>query len=330
MYPKSAGPGPGRELTIELHRGDSLDAVAERLHERGAIASPVLFATYARLLGAGAHLRSAPALLTADMTPRDVLQRIAQGYGAATVRITIPEGFDRFDIAARLDRWGVCGRDDFLAASEDHALLDELGVEGTSAEGYLFPDTYRLPQDLGGPDAVRRLVSNWRRRVAPIYDANASTIGELEHDLSWGRREALILASIVEKEAVVEEERPVIARVFINRMRVPGFSPRRLQADPTVSYGCRIAPLAAPSCRTFDGRHITRAMLDDRENVYNTYRREGLPPGPICNPGLSSIRSVLTARPHDYLYFVARGHGRHAFSATLDEHNAAVSRLRER
>ncbi len=329
MYPKRGGPGRGRELSVDIDPHAPLSELAQRLSEAGVIESPRLFATYARLLGAGAHLRSGPALVTDDMTPRDVLQRIAVGYGGANVRVTIPEGFDRFDIAARLERWGVCSRGDFLAATEDDALLGELGVEGTTAEGYLFPDTYRLPQDLGGPDTVRRLVANWRRRVVPVYDANAIAIGRLEHDLSWGRREALILASIVEKEAVVEEERPVIARVFINRMVVPDFSPRRLQADPTVSYGCLVAP-ASPSCRDFDGRTITRAMLSDRDNPYNTYRHEGLPPGPICNPGLSSIRAVLTAEPNDYLYFVARGHGRHAFSATLDAHNHAVSRLRER
>lgn len=329
MYPKREGPGRGRGVSVSVRAGMPLEELAEELHAAGAIDSPFLFAAYARLLGAGDALREGPALLTDDMSPRDVLQRVAVGFGEPTVRVTIPEGFDRYDIAARLERWGVAGRDDFVRASEDRALLDELGVEGPSAEGYLFPDTYRLPQGAGGEEAVRRLVGNWQRRAAPIYEEHAGALEALGRELSFGRYQALILSSIIEREAVVAEERPVIARVFVNRLVVPGFSPRRLQADPTVSYGCRAAP-RAPSCAGWDGRGITRAMLADRENPYNTYRHEGLPPGPICNPGASSIRAVLTAEPHDYLYFVARGGGRHAFSATLEEHNAAVARLRER
>jgi UPF0755 protein len=164
--------------------------------------------------------------------------------------------------------------------------------------------------------------------VDPLFDEHAERLAWLEEELSWGRPEVLTLASIVEKEAAVADERPTIARVFINRMRSPEFRPKRLQADPTVSYGCRTARDAAPSCEGFDGI-ITRAMLADRENVYNTYRHEGLPPGPICNPGVDSIRAVLTAEEHDYLYFVARGGGRHTFSATLEEHNDAVARYRE-
>lgn len=330
VYPKIPGPGRGREVRVEVEPRMTLDALAARLHHAGAIESPFLFATYARLLGAGERLRAGAALLTDDMTPRDVLARVAVGLGEPAVRVTIPEGFDRFDIGARLERWGVCTKDEFIAATEDRALLEELGIEGPSAEGYLFPDTYRLPQGLGGPDAVRRLVAGWQARAAPIFDAHIEGLRQLERDLSWGRHEAVILASIVEKEAVVDEERPIIARVFINRMHVPGFSPRRLQADPTVTYGCRAAPHLAPSCRSLIGRTITRAMLADRANPYNTYRHEGLPPGPICNPGLSSLRAVLSAQPHDFLYFVARGGGRHAFSKTLEEHNAAVARLRAR
>lgn len=317
-------------MTVTVRAGMSLEELARELHAAGAVESPFLFAAYARLLGAGGSLREGDALLTDDMSPRDVLQRVAAGFGEATVRVTVPEGFDRYDIAARLERWGVAERSDFLRASEDRALLDELGIEGPSAEGYLFPDTYRLPQDAGGEEAVRRLVANWERRAAPLYEEHAGGLESLSRELSWGRHQALILASIIEREAVVSEERPVIARVFVNRLVAPGFSPRRLQADPTVSYGCRAAASRAPSCAGWDGRSITRAMLADRANPYNTYRHEGLPPGPICNPGAPSIRAVLTAEPHDYLYFVARGGGRHAFSATLEEHNAAVARLRER
>ncbi len=330
VYPKSDGPGRGRAVTFEIEHGIDVGVLADRLHEAGVIERPTVFAAYARLLDADEHLRVGTALLTDDMTPRDVLQRVAVGFGAANVRVTLPEGFNRFDVAARLARWDICEEDELLAATEDRALLDELGIPGPTAEGYLFPDTYRLPQGLSGPEVVRRLVGNWQRRAAPLYAEHPQVLDTLRQDLSWTRHEALVLASIVEKEAVVSEERPVIARVFLNRLRSPGFSPRRLQADPTVTYGCRAAPDEAPSCPSFDGRRITRSMLADRANRYNTYRHDGLPPGPICNPGLSSMRAVLSAEAHDYLYFVARGGGRHEFSATLEGHNAAVARLRAR
>lgn len=327
VYPSGQGPGRGREITLSLS-GDSFDSVVEELARAGVVGSPRVFAIYARLIGADDRVRIGEVLLTDDMSPRDVVQRIATGFGHATVRVTIPEGFHRFAVAARLERWGVCTAEELIEASEDRALLDELDVEGPTAEGYLFPDTYRFEEGLGGEEAVRRMVGNWHRRVDPILEEHPDALRELEEGLSWGPHQALVLASIVEKEAVVSEERPIIARVFMNRLRDPDFRPKRLQADPTVSYGCLAMPERAPSCADFDGRRILRVMLHDRANPYNTYRHEGLPPGPICNPGLDSIRAVLTAPANDYLYFVARGQGRHTFSATLAEHNAAVARYR--
>lgn len=307
----------------------SVDRLAARLAREGVVERPRVFAIYARLLGADERLRDGEVLVTDDMTPRDVLQRIATGFGSAQVRVMVPEGFHRFAVAARLDRWGVCDAADFLAASEDRELLDELGIEGPSAEGYLFPDTYVFSEDLDGEEVVRRFVDNYHRRVDPILEANEEGLRELSRTLGWGPHQALILASVVEKEAAQADERPTIARVFINRLRDPAFQPKRLQADPTVSYGCLTAPEAAPSCAGFE-RQITRPMLQDRANLYNTYRHEGLPPGPICNPGLDSIRAVLVGEVNDYLYFVARGQGRHTFSSTLEEHNEAVARYRRR
>ncbi|MCB9592152.1 MAG: endolytic transglycosylase MltG [Sandaracinaceae bacterium] len=329
IYPQGAAGGRGRELRVTLAPDTDLDELSERLHAAGAIEHPTLFTWYVRLLGGDERLREGEVLLTDDMTPRDVLQRIARGFGSATVRVVIPEGFHRFAIAARLDRWGVCDAADFIEATEDRELLDELGIPGPTAEGYLYPDTYRLSPDLGAEEIVRRFVANFHRRVGPLLDADQAALGELQETLSWGPHEVLSLASIVEKEAAAAEERPIIARVFINRLRDPSFHPKRLQADPTVSYGCLARPDDAPSCAGFEGS-ITRAMLSDPENAYNTYRHEGLPPGPICNPGIDSIRAVLEHEPNRYLYFVARGHGRHTFSETLEQHNAAVARWRNR
>jgi UPF0755 protein len=246
--------------------------------------------------------------------------------------VVVPEGFHRFAIADRLSARGVCARNDFLRATEDRAAialaLSELGVTPLDAEGYLFPDTYAFRRDTPAPEVVRRMLQMFVRRAGGELLRARGTLAERGLDIHG----AVILASLVEKEAVAADERPLIAGVFDNRLRDPGFSPRRLQSDPTVAYGCVALPALIPSCAGFDGRRITRRMTADAANPYNTYRIEGLPPGPIASPGLDSLRAVLAPARHEYLYFVARGGGRHTFSRTLDDHNRAVEewrRLRE-
>jgi UPF0755 protein len=252
---------------------------------------------------------------------------VARGYGAAEVRVVIPEGFSRYDIARRFERWGLCAREAFLRESADPALLSEHAIAGDSAEGFLFPDTYRLHDAMGARELVRRLLRTGEQRLRPLLQAHAARVEALRVELGLGVREIVTLASIVEKEAAVPAEQPIIAGVFLNRLRDPEFRPNRLQADPTVAYGCVRDPELV-ACRGFDGRRVTRAMLADADNPYNTYRHAGLPPGPIANPGRSALLAVLQPAQHGYYYFVARGDGRHAFSATLEEHNRAVESYR--
>jgi UPF0755 protein len=327
VYPARRGPGRGRNVEIVIGEQTRLDEVVTQLAAAGVIEHPLFFAIYARWIGADEHLRRGAVLVRDDMTPRQIVQRIAVGYGSADVEVMIPEGFDRFEVAARLERWGVCWRDELLAATRDRALLDELEIPGPSVEGYLFPDTYRLREGMRADDVVRRMVANYRRRTASLWTESAAGLERLRSDLGWGPHEVLILASIVEKEAAVRDEQAIIAGVFLNRLRNPTFVPHRLDADPTVSYGCLEMPDRIPSCAGFRGR-ISRAMIADAANPYNTYRREALPPGPISNPGIHAIRAVLSPAEHEYLFFVARGGGRHTFSRTIEEHNQAVARLR--
>jgi UPF0755 protein len=322
------------ELTVVVATDDGIDDVAEELEHLGAIDDAHLLALYARLLGADEHLRRGPVRLRADMTIRTLLARLAEGLGPTQIDILVPEGFDRYEIAARLERWDVCAADDFLRATEDRALLDELEIPGPSAEGYLFPDTYTLATGTEPAEIVRRFVRRFRSGTEDVFaeegDARQRAPRERLRALGLRDHEVLVLASIVEQEAVAREEQPVIAGVFVNRLESDTFLPlHRLQADPTIAYGCKVEP-ARRSCEGFDGRRITRAMLEDESNPYNTYRLGGLPPGPICNPGLPAIRAVLHHARHDYFYFVARGGGRHVFSATLDAHNDGVADLRER
>ncbi len=268
-------------------------------------------------------------MLTGRLTPRDVAQRVAHGLGPTWVRVTIPEGSTMFDIAERLAQHRVCPEDEFVAAARSAELLTLVDAPRVSLEGYLFPDTYEFREDTPAALVVERMVRNWKRRLDEWLSNHPQALTSVA-DLEWSLHDVVTLASVVEKEAAVREERATIAGVFLNRLRSDSFLPRhRLQADPTVSYGCRAEPAQAASCANFAGT-ITRAMLDDDRNRYNTYRHAGLPPGPISNPGLSTMQSVLMPAKHDYLYFVARGNRRHTFSADLRNHNRAVRKMRGR
>jgi UPF0755 protein len=239
------------------------------------------------------------------------------------VLITNPEGYNRFDIAARLEEFGICSAEQFLEATRDASLLASYGVEANDAEGYLFPDTYEFDDNTKPRRVVERMLANWTRRYEEIEREHAEALAKLD---GWTTHDVVTLASIVEKEAAVASERARIAGVFRNRLSSKKFLPRRrLQADPTVQYGCLADPDAARSCADYDGS-ITRAMLDDRDNPYNTYRHSGLPPGPISNPGKAALVAVIKPEKHDFYYFVARGGGRHKFSKTLRQHNIAVRR----
>ncbi|MFO0682615.1 MAG: endolytic transglycosylase MltG [Sandaracinus sp.] len=332
-YPSRRGGGRGREVDVEIAAGTTLDALAAQLAEARVIEHPAAFAIYARLLGAEGRLRTGEIVLADDMTPRTVLMRVAEGMGRPLVDVMIPEGLTRFEVAARLEHWGICEADAFLDASSSAELVRTLDVPASTAEGYLFPDTYELQVGQDPEEIVERMVSRWRVTARPEIENGLATLADLrtESGEPWGIHEVVTLASIVEEEAAVSEERPIIAGVFLNRLRSDTFLPRhRLQADPTVSYGCRQEPALAPSCAGFDGRHITRAMLDDAANRYNSYRHEGLPPGAVSSPGMASIRAVLHPAVHDYLYFVARGGRRHQFSAEYGTHLDGVDALRER
>ena len=324
IYPDTDGPASDvEEVHIQVSEGMSLRQLASELKNEGVIEDARVWSLYMRMRGLDRHLRQGKVRFRVPMTPEEAARHATTQLGRIQVRILIPEGFSRFEIAARLDEYGVCDADDFLDATEDASLLASYGVEAHDAEGYLFPDTYEFDDDTRPRRVVERMLANWTQKYEEIQEQYADQLGSLK---GWTTHDLVTLASIVEKEAAVPAERSRIAGVFWNRLRSKRFLPRRrLQADPTVQYGCVAVPEAAPSCTDYDG-HITRAMLDDRDNPYNTYRHSGLPPGPISNPGRAAITAVIDPEKHDYFYFVARGGGQHHFSKTLRQHNIAVRR----
>lgn len=324
VYPAERGTGTG-VAAVTIDTSTTLADVAHALGREKSVGHPLVFQLYARALGAQTHLKRGRILVMRNMTARELLQRVASGYGSAAVRITIPEGWTRFEIANRLAEWSVCDRASFLAATEDPQLLAGIDPRAQSVEGFLFPDTYWLSDALSPRAVVDRMLANGRKRWTTLEQSDAAGLTRLREELGFGVFEIMTLASIVEKEARAASEQPVIAGVFLNRLRDPKFRPKRLQADPTVAYGCQLYPNLA-SCAQFDGRRVTRVMTADPANPYNTYRLEGLPPGPIASPGSSALRAVLAPATHGYFYFVARGDGRHAFTATLESHGAEVQR----
>ena len=234
-----------------------------------------------------------------------------------------PTGKNLLEVAEILDAAGIAGKAELAAKASDPAFAAELGLPGNTLEGYLFPDTYRLRPRSTPARALIPLVRRHRQVWGELRAAHAKAALELKKTLGFDDHKIVVLASIVEKETGRPEERPRIAQVFINRLRMPTFVPKLLQTDPTIIYGCTVATPRSAACQKWDGR-IRRIHLDDRDNPYNTYTHEGLPPGPISNPGRAALEAVLAPDHTPFLYFVAKNDGTHQFSRTVAEHNAAV------
>ena len=299
----------GRELTFRVPKGQPFVAIARDLEARGLITDRVRFVRLAVVNGLAERVRAGQFLLNTGWTPMEILTELTSSPGVMT-RLSVREGLTWWQTAAKVAEAGLGSPDTFGAAVNDPGLLRELGIQASSAEGYLFPDTYLLtPPD----EDISRSVAELMIRQF-FLNAHKLWPGGLP---PWKQlHEIVTLASLVEKEAGDAGERRRIAGVFANRLR----KRMPLQADPTTIYGLG---------RDFGG-NLTRDHLRDKANPYNTYMHGGLPPGPICSPGLESLRAAMDPEQHKYLYFVAKGDGTHQFSATLTEHNQAVRRYQLR
>ena len=236
------------------------------------------------------------------LTLDEVIRTLVEGR-AASVTVTLPEGWASVRMFDRLEAAGLGTSRRYLEIWRDAGRIRDLDPAADTLEGYLFPDTYRFPLDADEPAVVEALLARFRSVAAPELAAA---------DSGAARRQALVLASLVEKETGAAAERPLVASVLANRLRrgMP------LQCDPTVIYAEWLEK------GDWDGE-INRSDLR-RDSPYNTYRRKGLPPGPICNPGLPAIQAALRPAETGYLYFVSRNDGRHVFSEDLRAHNRAV------
>lgn len=289
---------------VEIERGARLTSILRQLQREGVLRDEWIPLIYMKVLRSRDSLKAGVYEFDRPLAPVDVIDKLARGEVILRT-VTVREGLDRFAIAKLFAAEGLGTEEEWKVATTEADLIRDLAPEADSLEGYLFPDTYKFNPGTSAAEIVRTMVANFRK--------------------NWGGEIALIstgldphqtvtLASIVETEARLPEERPVVASVYLNRVR------RRmlLGADPTVIYALKLAG-------RWDG-NIRKGDLAI-ESPYNTYRTPGLPPGPIANPGLASLRAAAAPATTTYLYFVARNDGSHVFSRSLAEHNRNVEKF---
>ncbi len=289
------------ETFVEISRGASARQMAAALSAEKVVRHEWVFLA-ARLLESRRALQAGEYRFTKPASPREVLERIARG-DSFYHELTVPEGWNMFQIGAATEKLGLFSAADFLAAARDPALIRDLSPRAPSLEGFLFPDTYRLTRRTTAAELCRVMTARFRQAWGKLGGMDALPVATL--------------ASLVEKETGVAEERPLVASVFRNRLRLG----MKLDCDPTTIYAALL-----------NGRYtgtIHRSDLDSK-HPYNTYRNAGLPPGPIANPGLAAIHAALRPAETSYLYFVARadGSGRHSFSGSIQQHEAAAEQYR--
>jgi UPF0755 protein len=298
--------GAAFPLAFSVEKGATLKSASRVMNALGALEQPWAFVLIARLRGLEGDVKAGSYALDKPATPMELLRKITAGE-TVLGKLTIVEGWSFREMRKSVDAHPGLRHD--TAGMSDAALLKAAGGEGGEAEGLFFPDTYFF--DAGSSDLAlyRRALRAMARQLETQWPAR---VAGLPYRTPY---EALIMASIIEKETGAPEERPLIASVFINRLRIG----MRLQTDPTVIYGLG---------ERFDGNLRKADLLAD--TPYNTYTRAGLPPTPIALPGAEALRAALNPERSRALYFVAKGNGRHEFSDNLDAHNRAVARYQRR
>ena len=291
---------------VSIPDRSTFQQVAALLEREELIKSRLAFVWLGRFQSADRKIRAGEYELNPSMTPAAILSRLSAGQ-VVLHPILIPEGLTMVQIADIFAQQGLVDREEALRLMKDPTLIASLGVKADTLEGYLYPDTYKFPKGIRPKEVIAAMVEHLRQMYGPDLEARAQELKMTQH-------EVLTLASVIEKESSSNGEREEISAVFHNRLRkrIP------LQSDPTVIYGLP----------NYDGNIHKKDLLS--LSPYNTYRVAGLPPGPIANPGIQSIRATLYPSNSQALYFVSKNDGTHQFSATLAEHNEAVEKYQKR
>ncbi len=297
----------GDEQFVELRSGDGTPVISRKLVEAGVVRDRWTFRLALWRTGAARRLKAGEYRFDRPMNALDVVSKIERGdvYLRA---VTFPEGLTIREMARIFESKGLGSAAAFLAAARDQApIVSDVDPAARDLEGYLFPETYSLSRRAGATELVRMMVARFQQVFTPALEDAARARG-------LSVREAVTLASLVEKETARPEERPMIAGVYLHRLQL-GMA---LQCDPTVIYALELR-------NAYHGNLTHESLLVDSR--YNTYRYPGLPPGPIAAPGRTSLEAAANAEPADYLYFVSRNDGSHVFARTLDEHNQNVRKF---
>jgi UPF0755 protein len=309
LYKRTREPFRGydaAEQFVTIEPGSATRTIGQRLIAAGVVRDELTFRAAVWRTGRARQLQAGEFRFDRPMAPVEVIEKIARGE-VVQRRITFPEGLTVREMARVYEQQKFGTAAAFLQAAQDPAAIRDLDPDAADLEGYLFPETYTMPRDATAATLVGSMVARFRQLVTPEMQRAAHTLG-------LTLRQAVTLASLVEKETAVAAERPLVAAVYLNRLKI-GMG---MQADPTVIYALQRA-----------GRYDGNLRRDDLQfdSPYNTYRYAGLPPGPIAAPGLASLQAAVAPANVDYLYFVSRNDGSHVFARTLDEHNDNVHRF---
>jgi UPF0755 protein len=293
------------QRTFFVSKGQSFPSIVDTLEARGIIRDRALFVLVARLYGGAHRIQVGKYTFESEISNSDLYLALRDGRGNSLIQVTVPEGYRSRTQARLFARTVGIDTARFNGLVHDRGFIRSLGIQDTSLEGYLLPDTYGFYWQQDEAEIIRRMVEQLRKFYVDSLRAKQDEIG-------WTMKQVLTFASIVEGEAVLDEERAVIAGVYRNRLR-RGI---RLEADPTIQFIIRDGPRRL---------YFSDLKLD---NPYNTYRYPGLPPGPVNNPGRASILATLYPVSHTYIFFVANGRGGHWFSSTYEEHVRRVRSYR--
>jgi UPF0755 protein len=291
-------------ILVDIPTGSSFLKVTEILNQAGLIKSRFFFYSLSIKKKAIRSIRAGEYEFNTSLTPSAMIDKLLRGE-IKNYKVVIPEDLSLREIAVILGKDKLINKEDFFALARDEDFLESLGVKADSIEGYLFPETYFFDRSMSTRQIMKIMVSQFWKKVTPEMIKRAG-------DLRFNVHQLVTFASLIGKESGDDAEKPMISAVFHNRIR----KKMRLQSDPTAVY----------DLDNFEGK-ITRSHLR-RNSPYNTYLIKGLPPGPIANPGVASLKAVLYPASVNYLYFVSKKDGTHYFSSSLDVHNQAISRYR--
>ena len=299
-------PTGNKSIEVEIPEGTTFKQVLDIFSHEGLIRDKNILLFLGRISGVDRRIRAGYYSIKGPVSPFDVFEMLREGR-IIEYEITILEGDSLLEIGEKLLQKGIISREDFKELSSDKDFLCKHDIDAPTFEGYLFPDTYKIPKGMDAKEVIGMMINRMRKKFTPDLCERASEIGLSE-------REVLTLASIIEKESITDQERFLISAVFHNRLKkgIP------LQADPTAIYGIKSSK-----------EGVTATDLQ-RKTKYNTYFIKGLPPGPIASPGIKSIKAALYPADVPYLYFVSNNDGTHQFSVTEEEHMAAVKSYREK